>query len=311
MVRASEPGGQAVTGRNHVVVGVDGSPGSRRALAWAAEEAALRRAVLDVVVVGHSPHHRGAGPSAQAEAPMLAGEAAARLDEAAEEVSDIAPGLTVEKLALDGDPARILCDRSSEAAMLVVGSRGRGGLTGALLGSVSTKCAHHSKAPVVIVPEPHPRRRGSPHARQVGTVVVGIDRSPGSQRALSWAVEEARFHQWTIEAIEAWRDPYGGDMTMEFDLPHFRRERTTLSESVQEQLDTFVLEVTGGDPPVKIGRLIVDGEPDAVLCARSAAADLLVVGSRGRGGVARVLLGSVSNSCAHHSSCPIAIVAST
>lgn len=79
--------------------------------------------------------------------------AGTRLEAVIAEVAGHDPAVTIDPLVLEGDPGRILCARSAGADLLVVGSRGRGGFAGLVLGSVSTKCAHHSRCPVVIVPD--------------------------------------------------------------------------------------------------------------------------------------------------------------
>lgn len=291
---------------DRIVVGVDGSPGSRRALAWATDDATARGAVVEAVMVWQSPYDSGEEPLYPVDERSLSAEAAGRLDEAVSAVTGRNPAAKIEKLVLRGDPAWSLCERSADAVELVVGSRGHGGLTGALLGSVSTKCAHHAPGPMVIVPGDD-RHRG-PDRGEAGRIVVGVDRSAGAASALEWALEEAGFRHWTVDAVEAWADPYGGDMSLEFDLPHFRREHGPLVESAQQRLDRFVEEAGGRHAPVPARTILVDGDPAAVLCDLSGQADLLVVGSRGRGGFARLVLGSVSTSCAHHSRCPVAII---
>jgi nucleotide-binding universal stress UspA family protein len=152
-----------------IVVGVDGSEGSKLALRWAADEARLRACSLDVVYVyEHTPSWQlyayGEGPLGGIGEPPLAG--ATDDDEAAEErarelldavIRDIAPGVDLDLRPVtieDRRPARVLVERSKDADMLVIGSRGRGGFAGLLLGSVSQQCTQHATCPVVVINTP-------------------------------------------------------------------------------------------------------------------------------------------------------------
>lgn len=143
--------------RPRVVVGVDGSTGSRAALQWAVEEARLRGAVVEPVLVWHPPEYAYAYASTMAlvPAPSITEEAALRaklwLDKALEGVPE---GTEMRPQLLEGHAAKVLVQVAEGADLLVVGSRGRGGFAGLLLGSVSRACAHHGTCPVVIVPPP-------------------------------------------------------------------------------------------------------------------------------------------------------------
>jgi nucleotide-binding universal stress UspA family protein len=141
--------------RGRVVVGVDGSPGSRQALDWAVRETRLRGTVLHVVVAWQHPQSYagniwglGLDPSFDVEvAGAAAGEAARLTREAVAEVN-----VTTTSAAVEGHPARVLLDEVSPEDLLVVGSRGRGGFVGALIGSVSQHLVAHATCPVVVVP---------------------------------------------------------------------------------------------------------------------------------------------------------------
>jgi nucleotide-binding universal stress UspA family protein len=135
-----------------ILVGVDGSIGSRTALRWAIEEATARGAVLDAVIVWESPYDF-AKFYYSVDHKEIAERARERLLETIAEVAGPHPAVEVRPVVLEGDPAQLLCAWSDDADLIVVGSRGRGDFAGMLLGSVSTKCAHHSRCPVVIVPK--------------------------------------------------------------------------------------------------------------------------------------------------------------
>jgi nucleotide-binding universal stress UspA family protein len=135
-----------------VLVGVDGSEGSRRALRWAAREAAVREAALQPVMAWQDRYDFGELPLGPVDEEKIAAGAKERMDTMLAEVTGEDPALPTDPLVLHADAAQELCARSAGAALLVVGSRGHGGFAGLLLGSVSTKCAHHSRCPVAIVP---------------------------------------------------------------------------------------------------------------------------------------------------------------
>lgn len=161
-----------------IVVGVDGSAGGYAALRWALDEARLRGTKLRVVHVYHPPQlpltEAGVGAAGGLGVPVLA-ETADELGRAAEAEatslieeglrragSDSTRGLEIERAALQGPTAQTLIDSASGAELLVVGSHGRGGFLGLLLGSTSQQCAQHPPCPVVILPPPGEADSGAP-----------------------------------------------------------------------------------------------------------------------------------------------------
>ncbi len=129
-----------------IVVGVDGSPGSRRALEWAVDEAHRRDAVLQVVHAWTYP------PTEFAVVPEEFAVAAAEIaTEAVEEAAEIDPSVVIKSEVRQQPPVAALVELSKGADLLVVGSRGRGGFSGLLLGSVSQQCLYHARCPVVVV----------------------------------------------------------------------------------------------------------------------------------------------------------------
>jgi nucleotide-binding universal stress UspA family protein len=139
-----------------VVVGVDGSEGSGHALEWAAQEARLRSAALKIVLAWQLPATlytaAGWGGFDQEVVADLGKLAEHRLDEVCTAAAPSLDGLTVERTVVEGAAAEVLIEAAAGADLLVVGTRGHGGFTGLLLGSVSQQCAHHSPCPIVIVP---------------------------------------------------------------------------------------------------------------------------------------------------------------
>ena len=170
--------------------------------------------------------------------------------------------------------------------MIVVGSRGLGGFSGLLLGSVGVQLAAHAGCPVVVV-----RRDGRADGPEAGRVVVGVDGSHDADRAMRFAFEQASFRGVGLTAVHTyiWPDSTGpGDMLpLVYDEDDLRDdERRLLAESVAGWTDKF--------PDVDVRRSVVRGTAAGVLTHLSHGAELLVVGSRGRGGFTGLLLGSVS-----------------
>jgi nucleotide-binding universal stress UspA family protein len=147
-----------------IVVGVDGSPSSKAALAWAVSQAELTGASVEAIIAWHYPVMVGGVPFAPIEAVQTAdyGEFATTvLNDAVRETVDPDGPVKVSLTVRDGPAAQVLLDASHGAELLVVGSRGHGGFTEALLGSVSQACVHHARCPVVIVREPRAGSRAA------------------------------------------------------------------------------------------------------------------------------------------------------
>jgi nucleotide-binding universal stress UspA family protein len=136
-------------------------------------------------------------------------------------------------------------------------------------------------------------------------IVVGVDGSDASNEALRWALEESRLRRSGLRAVYAWLYPQiGGRGYIRPEL----LDPELLRETAQERLDAFVAEVAGEDPGVEIERVVSEGPAAKVLTKAAEEAELLVVGSRGYGGFAGLLLGSVSQQCAQHAPCPVVVV---
>ena len=138
----------------------------------------------------------------------------------------------------------------------------------------------------------------------MSTIVVGVDGSDGSARALRWALDEAREWQATVEAVHAWSPPYAGigvESGWAMADPVLEEAATTLLAEAVDAADT-------GGLPEPVVRTVRCGHPAATLIEVAADADLLVVGSRGLGGFGRLLLGSTSTQVAHHAPCPVVVV---
>ena len=270
-----------------VVAGVDGSDHGREALRFALSEAALRGARVTAVRAWSIPPLTTTGvgimPAYQVVRDGLAEGTAAELAQSVEEASSEA---SVEVEVVQGDAAGALVERSEGAALVVVGSRGRGSVAGPLLGSVSQGVLHHAQCPVAVVHKAE-RALGS-------RVVVGVDGSPGASGAIQWAFAEAKLRSVPVHAVSAYEEPWtlaaAGFSSAEIAL-EYRNALAGDAGRVVEEVRAAApegVEVTGEVVLASAGRALVDIAGD----------DLLVVGSRGRGGFKSLLLGSVSLHCA-------------
>ncbi|MFI6226939.1 universal stress protein [Micromonospora echinospora] len=274
-----------------VVVGVDGSPESLGAAEHGARAAALRSRPLHLVhgylhPLGYgvpvNPYDLGL--------PEPSDEARTMLEKTAADLRGRWPELTVEVRQVAGGPGATLVEESRRAELVVVGSRGLGGFAGLLLGSVSAQVAGHAHCPVLVV---------RPADRQVtadGPVLVGLDGSELAELAVGHAAEEAArrgvplvlTHVAAPDARSA--DSAGDGQTAD------RLLAETAATVRQRHPELAVAE-----------RVLRAAEPASALVEASADAALVVVGSRGRGGFAGLLLGSVSQALVQHARCPVLV----
>jgi nucleotide-binding universal stress UspA family protein len=300
MARRAHPDGvsqQRSVGR--VVVGVDGSPASLRALHWAAAEAARRGTGLDVVHAWKWP--QSLLPTEVFREPSAVEARGRELLHRA--VESLAPRehvpFDVRSILVEEQAAAALVQAASTAELLVVGSRGRGGFSGLLLGSVGQHCTHHAPCPVAVIP---PAWTGGDH----GPVVVGVDGSDESYGALHWAIAEAGLRQADLHVVNAY--DYIEVVTPIGLVPGV--DRSTMEHASRTLLEQRVASALGAanHPPQDVALIPSPANATQALLHAAVAAELLVVGSRGRGGFSGLLLGSVSQQCAHHAPCPVVIV---
>jgi nucleotide-binding universal stress UspA family protein len=145
-----------------IVVGIDGSEGSRRALRWAISEAERSGGVIEAVTVWQSPFAFGGTFGVHVDEHNIEDAARMRLEATVAGVAGDDPAVRIDHVVAEGDPAWVLCHRASGADLLVVGSVGHGPFAGVALGSVSTRCAQCSPCPVVIVPKDGQAPPGTP-----------------------------------------------------------------------------------------------------------------------------------------------------
>jgi nucleotide-binding universal stress UspA family protein len=294
--------------RHAVVVAVDGSPASDRAVSYAADEAVRMQRPLHVLHAYTMPaEYTGRGMYtvySETDYQLLRDAAWTILSDAVQAAEHRVAerrgtGVEITSELVDGRPAAAVVDASQRAHVVVLGARGRGALAGALLGSVSTQVSTHAACPVVVVKD-----REHPERPRDG-VVVGVDGVTDSQPALAYAFEQAASRGTSLEAVHAWlwrRVPPVGPLTDHVLATHRAEEsgRLVLAESLAGWSEKY--------PDVDVLRSVVHGEIVPELLARCDGASVLVVGSRGRGGFAGLLLGSTSHQLLQQAGCPVAVV---
>jgi nucleotide-binding universal stress UspA family protein len=292
-------------GQPRVIVGVDGSPYSAAALAWAAADAQLRDTRLAVITVYGRNTPRPA-PAGSTQAPPGGTEHACR-DMQARLLRSLPTGAIppVISLVLPGDPVRVLTQAAGTDDVLVVGTRGRSPLRSLLLGSVAQGCAERAPCPVVVIPAAsHPT--SSPAAHR--PVVAGVDPSPEARAALRFAATEATLRGVPLLPIHAVYPDYASTRAAQAG-PAGDTELLPPLDNAWAQLDTLIRsELVGAT--VTAQPTAVNGDPGQILLSWSESAALIAVGTRGTGRLHAALLGSVSSHLVQHSHCPVAVVPS-
>lgn len=285
-----------------VMVGVDGSEPSLHALDWAAAYATRVGWRLHIVCAYALPTFAAAsldGGYATLDDETIRDGAAAVLDEAKARLTGV--GLEVTTSLETGDPATVLVEASKSVGLAVVGTRGRGGLAERILGTVSSALPAHAHCPTVVVPY-----RPDFEALPVRRIVVGVDGSPSAKGALTRAVEVAE--AWDAELTAVTGMPIGIGTGLLGWLPANVDSETLLADA-KAGLDVAVDRALEGKG-LRVRRHALDGSGAALLSEFSTAVDLIVVGTRGRGGFTGLLLGSTSQAVLHHSACPVMVVPS-
>ncbi len=287
-----------------VVVGVDGSSSSTAAVRWGTREAVLRNVPLALVHVA-APSTTGSVPAAWPAAPIPEEVLARRDEEArniiaeaievAKESGQGAAQLEISDELLLGGPVPTLVDLSKDAHMVVVGCRGRSALHRTLLGSVSAGLIHHAHCPVAVVHDDIPSRKEQERC----PVLLGTDGSKASELATAIAFDEASWRGVDLVAMHIWSDA---------DMPAAVGQEWSALESVAAE--TLAERLAGWQeryPDVTVHRLVEFEHPARHLLDESERAQLVVVGSHGRGGFAGMLLGSVSTAVAQAAQVPVIV----
>ncbi|MGW1738728.1 universal stress protein [Nocardia sp. NPDC001965] len=275
-----------------VVVGVDGSTNSLGAVRWAALAAARYRAPLTMVYAVGAPIDYGPGLSVVAfDNQAMRAEGETHIADAEKIAREIADDLEITTAVVDPGPAPTLIERSRRARLVVVGTHGRSAVARGVLGSVSTSLARHAHCPVAVIPATH----REPGERASLPVVVGVDGSPRSKDAVAIAFDEACRAGVGLVAVTIWSEFF----------------RYVSRAEMQEQARAFQAESLAGYqndfPDVPVTHVVVEDRPARRLLREAEGAQLVVVGSHGRGGFPGMTLGSTGQAVLHGTSVPLII----
>ena len=285
--------------RHCIVVAVDGSPASNVAVCWAARDAAMRSVSLTVVHAVVTPTATFPPvPYPDSLAVKLEDEGKKALMHAIKIAEDAMPAdrkVAINRELVYSTPAPALIKMSDEADMIVVGSSGRGLLARGVLGSVSSTVVRHANCPVAVIRDedqlmPDP---------QYAPVLVGIDGSPASELATAIAFDEASRRGVDLVALHAWSDVAVLDLAgLDWAAVQAEAERS-LAERLAGWEERY--------PDVAVHRILTTDRPARQLVEMSESAQLVVVGSHGRGGLTGMVLGSVSNAVLHSVRTPVIV----
>jgi nucleotide-binding universal stress UspA family protein len=283
--------------RYGIVVGVDGSPASNFAVCWAARDAAMRHIPLTLAHMVNSVSTMWPQVPMSAEAVVWQEDDSRRvLEEAvkiAEDATKTSRSIEISSEIRHSPPVATLAYMSEEAEMVVVGSYGRGAVARVMLGSVSSGVVRRASCPVAVVRDEDPLMPDQVHA----PVLVGIDCSPASELATAIAFDEASRRGVGLTALHAWSD------LMIYD----QRPWVDWQSEAQRSLAEYLAGWQERYPDVQVHRHVVFDHPGRELIEESESAQLVVVGSHGRGGVAATLLGSVGNAVLHAVRVPVIV----
>lgn len=296
-----------------IVVGIDGSTVSEKALLWAANQAQLCNAQLRVVLVRPHP----IPITAMAPQPIWPWPVIHQRDE--EEVAVTIkmlsrivfstipeePDVDVVIEVIDGPTGSSLIDVATDvdAQLLVVGRRGIGGFKRLLLGSVSEEVSTYAPCPVVVAAQ-----RDTDHAAPV--IVVGVDGSEQGDRALRWASDQARATGHRLHVVYSWERPYIAADSLAGAMPSLGPDLQALEVLEQEVLANILVRCAADFEGIEVSSQLREGHPaeQLTLAAHEENSELLVVGSRGLGGFSAMLLGSVAQQCLRHANCAVAVI---
>jgi nucleotide-binding universal stress UspA family protein len=286
--------GAVTGGEDPVLAGVDDTSHAWRAADWAAGEAGLRGSALRIVhAVGPGPEvgydETGAGLSR----PVFEA-ATGMLDRGRTRLAAGRPGLRIDAVLAHGRPAEAILDEAGDAGLIVVGTRGRGGFTGLLLGSVSLKVAAHADRPVVVT-------RGDPDQVADGAVVVGV-RDDRDAAAVRFALAEAGLRHTGVRVVHAWSPVAEAGLV----VPEV--DSVDAEQRAHRRLLDRLARPDGDAPQVPVETELALGSPAEALVEASRRASLVVLPRHPVEGRLGLPLGSVTHAVLHHAQCPVAIV---
>lgn len=287
-----------------IVCAVDGSKAAEVAVAWAANTANKRDCPLQLVSSYSMPqflYAEGMIPPQELYDDLQA-ETMEKIEAAKKVALGIAPNIKIGHTVAEGSPIDMLLEMAEDATMIVMGSRGLGGLSGMVMGSVSAAVVSHACCPVVVVREDNQLTPDNKY----GPVVVGVDGSEVSERATRLAFEEAHARGAKLKAVHTWMD-----MQVQASLAGLAAAQQQW-EAVEEEQQQLLSERLAGYaeeyPDVEVEKIITRDRPVRALADAAEGAQLLVVGSHGRGGFKGMLLGSTSRALLQSAPCPMMVV---
>ncbi|WP_369214895.1 universal stress protein [Streptomyces flavofungini] len=283
-----------------LVVGVDGSDACLLAVDWATDAAARHQLPLRLVHGSLWQRYEGALPAHGMERPPGRVLSEHIVASAAARAGQRHPDVAVSTGIVPDAAAAALLREGNNATALVTGSRGRGGLTGVLLGSVGLAVAARAHCPVIVVRGDRTALAGD-HER----IVLCAGESGTGGEAVRFAFQEAAARGCLLDAVRAWRCPVresDGSQALSDEPAHHHRK------TAEAQLDVVLDDVKAYHPSVRVHRTTAEGPAHKVLLDRSAAADLVVIGARRRHGHRGLQLGLVAHTLLHHAPCPVAVV---
>lgn len=292
---------------NIIVVAVDGSDASKVAVQWAANTAMKRELPLRLASSYAMPqflYAEGMVPPQEIYDDLQA-ETMEKIEEARAIALEIAPDIKIGHVIAEGSPIDLLLDMSKNSTMIVMGSRGLGGLSGMVMGSVSAAVVSHAECPVVVVREDN----HVDETTKYGPIVVGIDGSAVSEKATEYAFAEASARGAELHAVHTWMD-----MQVQASLAGLAAAQQQWQVVEQEQHALLAERLAGFQqefPDVVVKKIVTRDRPVRALCDASEGAQLLVVGSHGRGGFKGMLLGSTSRALLQSAPCPMMVVRPT
>ncbi|MEV0938676.1 universal stress protein [Streptomyces phaeochromogenes] len=285
-----------------LVVGVDGSEPSMRAVDWAADEAALRGVPLRLVYASLWERYEGAALAEGIDRPSEQVLADNIVEAAAKRAHRRDVDLKISTEVLPEEPVPALLGEGRNASALVMGARGRSGIAELLLGSVSLAVAARADCPVIVLRGSHDSQADAGMRRPI---VLGVGEDAHSTEAVRFAFQEAEERRVALEAVRAWRCPSHESAEhplLAGDPAHHHEQRAV------ETLEAVLRDVVAAHPSVELRRRVVEGTTREALLDASADAGLLVVGARRRQGHFGLQLGRVAHAVLHHSACPVVVV---
>jgi len=284
-----------------ILVGLDGSAGSASALVWAMREAPFRKASVEALYVWQTPSLAYSSPGfIPLSQPEMEDQGRTALDKVLSSVPE-ALDVKVYLRVNEGNPAEALARATHEpdVIMLVVGTRGHGGVAGLLLGSVSHSLTHTSGKPLIVVPKDWSE---TPPSDIRPRIVVGVDGSRAADDALRWAAEEAVVREWPLEVVMVWPSP-----VLPAYHPHgWQPEESDRHARPREALERAVSRVDTGAARLELS--VVEGSAARTLVRLADKTEMLVVGTRGFGRAHEAVSGSVSHACSHRATVPLAVI---